>query len=336
MGCGASSPSSASEQEEKARRYCEKQQKVDEMKIKKTSGLSGSDKDRPPVTPCGITPEDPDSECSEEERVLDAPPPINTTSNVSPVTVPSPSPATTAAHPADPSDVDSLALVRKWEIGRAPSIAWTTCEPNSLMEAIQFKIRVIKARFQHGVTDDVDQYVEEIAESVPLFRSKDKRRICEWLDSLDTYMPFVPLEDQSELVSRAYFAEVEKAKYRIQSEQNSTNEGGLVELVDTEAEPKSTKTLNAENGFLGASKTSAIGMSICSMAATDNSQTKEFGLSRSMLSTAAESVVQKISLGTAAPSCAATSTVPIPELIVPSNAPPARNEGAAPLGVMVA
>lgn len=64
------------------------------------------------------------------------------------------------------------------------SIAQSAAEPSAFAAAISHKYRIARAYVKYGITGDVDQYQDEVDRAVPVFSSRAKNRVWDWLRSV--------------------------------------------------------------------------------------------------------------------------------------------------------
>lgn len=69
-------------------------------------------------------------------------------------------------------------------LSRAESVSKLTNEPSTIMITIRRKFIITRAMLQHGINEDVNQFDNEIQESISEMREKDRRRVREWLESV--------------------------------------------------------------------------------------------------------------------------------------------------------
>lgn len=69
-------------------------------------------------------------------------------------------------------------------LSRAESVSQLTNEPSNLMMSLRRKFIITRAALQHGINDDTEQFNGEIQESISDMRDKDRRRVREWLESV--------------------------------------------------------------------------------------------------------------------------------------------------------
>lgn len=103
-----------------------------------------------------------------------------------------------AVAPAATAAVDDSST--QMELQRHHSNAKLTDEPSPFMSAVTQSFRVFKARFMHGINEDVDQFQDEIEASQLPLALKDKRRIEQWLDTTIQSFPPMPFEEHLEVV----------------------------------------------------------------------------------------------------------------------------------------
>lgn len=77
---------------------------------------------------------------------------------------------------ADPDEMDAIT--------RKDSVAVKTSEPSTFVVEMRTKYRVTKAKYVHGVNDDVDQYDSEIRQSFPHVSTRDKARVKQWAEEV--------------------------------------------------------------------------------------------------------------------------------------------------------
>jgi hypothetical protein len=80
-------------------------------------------------------------------------------------------------------------------LSRIESVAKLTNEPSQMMVNIKRSFFVTRAKLQHGINDDVDQYLDDIKESVPEMRERDRRRVRDWLDTVSKALRNRPAEE---------------------------------------------------------------------------------------------------------------------------------------------
>eukprot|EP00744_Colponema_vietnamica_P004016 GILI01006062.1.p1 GENE.GILI01006062.1~~GILI01006062.1.p1 ORF type:complete len:413 (+),score=54.15 GILI01006062.1:125-1363(+) len=64
------------------------------------------------------------------------------------------------------------------------SIAQSAAEPSAFASAIAHKYRVARAYVKYGINGDVDQYQDEVDRAVPVFSTRAKHRVWDWMSSV--------------------------------------------------------------------------------------------------------------------------------------------------------
>lgn len=78
------------------------------------------------------------------------------------------------------------------QVSRKESKGDEASEPSDLVLSMQRKMAVTKARMSNGITDDVDQFAKEIAESAPETPERDKKRVRLWAEEVRDQQHDIP------------------------------------------------------------------------------------------------------------------------------------------------
>jgi hypothetical protein len=73
-------------------------------------------------------------------------------------------------------------------LARKESAAVSASEPGDFVAKMKSAYQVRKAKF-NGANEDVDQYMDEIRESIPVLAKRERARIQEWVDSIGDANP---------------------------------------------------------------------------------------------------------------------------------------------------